>query len=226
MKKMILLLFLSISWMVTGCAPNPNYDPEVMAINTMIQEFTLDDYHGFEMVTTQYDAEENILNNESWIQLIDRTNPIKIMTEVTTQSLQPFNVDHMFVETTIIYYYYNNQKGTQIDEGSITWEETSLENYQTFRFPIRRISKEYFKTYDISIDGSSSVLHATLNTNYMDDALDQAIEGLQEMSFTLTFSTTEKQITHVMIHLGFELTQIVIEMTPLMEPVQVIIPNV
>lgn len=225
MKKMISLLFLSMLFVITGCTPNPNYNPEITAINTMIQAFKLDDYHGFVMHTTQYDGEENILNSESWIQQIDRSDQIKIMTEISTQTLAPFNLDHMFIHTTTVYYFYNNQMGTQVDEGSIIWEESTLENYQTFRFPIKRVRTEYFQTYNISMDGSSSVLSATLNTNYMDDALGQTIGGLKEMAFTLTYSTTEKRITHVVIHLGFELTHIVIEMTPLMEPVQVIIPS-
>jgi|GEM_PF-5000613 len=226
MKKVILILVISFILMTSGCKPNPNYNPEINAINTMILNFKLDDYYGFEMITTQVDDHDQILNQETWIQHIDRQETLKIMTEISTSQLQPFNLDHMFVESNIVYYFYNNQKGTQVNDGDVVWEESTIESYQTFRFPLKRINTEYFKSYDITIDGDSTVLSAILNPDYTDNALGYTMNGLIDMSIELRFITAEKKITHLIIHFVFELTQIVIEMTPLTDPVQVIIPSV
>lgn len=221
---LIILIFISITF-TAGCRKNPNFDPHITKINEIIQSYSLDQFYGFDQSSIQYDQDDDMINEEYVILSINRENELKMMTEVTRKSLLPFDPISQFETSSTTYYFYQNRLGVQINDGAVTWEDSTYDQFNTFKLPIKRLDKSWFINYEIIETDGFIQLKGSIMLNQVNQVLGFSPEQLKDAEITFIYDSSSLLIHQIEIILHFELTHIVITFIPKTEPVQIIIPS-
>lgn len=225
MRKLYLILLGCLLILISGCTNLTDSDPKLVKVDTLITKFNLDESNGFDYSVIQQDDNQVTLNQLLVEQRIDRTSDIKIYTEFSAMNLLPFNLEQTHETENYVIYYYQNEKGTQIGEGSVIWEATTLESYQTIKLPVVRIRKDDFKTYNVSESNDIATLTAVIEINRIESLTGLKLTGIQSMNLEIQYQISTNRLISVKLEYSQVSSNTVMTFTPYYGSAEVVLPT-
>lgn len=225
MKKALVFLVIWMSIMVSGCTVPGDHDSRLLKIDTMITRFSTDQINGFDYSVIQKNAQQEVLNQQWVEQRIDRSSDIKIYTEFTGLQLTPFDSNNTHIHSNQVIYYYQNEKGTQINDGLVTWEPSTLADYQTMRLPIVRIRKDDLKSYQISESETLNILTAEIELSRIESLTGHKMTGIISMQLEIRYQASTGTLISIKLTYDQTLSQTVMTFSPYYGTAEVILPD-
>ncbi len=223
MKKLVIFITLSITLLILSACNQINYNPDISNVNATIRDFQLNNIDGYDLITEQY-VNDVIMNSDHIKERIDRSDDIKIMTEHIQKRLLTFNTVSPYEITQKTYYFYQNQKGTQIEDEPVTWEDSTLEAYQTLVLPVQLIQADDFESFEVSKDNLKNTFVGVIKNSRIRSVLGYTIDTSQDIEFTFIYEPSTKTIIEIKITYTQEASHTDIVFKPFYGQTQVIMP--
>ena len=134
MKRLLIIVVFLFFLTLSGCAKESDKSSK---FRLAMMNYDYKQTTGYYFKSTQ--MIEGQKGNERIItQKIDWENQ-KAYTEIYERTVDNFNVNSKFTESSQTTYYHQNQIGLQTEDESVTWQTGTLEAYINNKLPIRTV---------------------------------------------------------------------------------------